>query len=164
LAIKYQQDPPLLLISADVIGFPRAVAEAVAARIHKEHQLPRANVLLSASHTHAGPVIDSGLKGMFDLPDKEAEAVPPYTRLLQEQAVGAAADALNNLAPAQLSFGRGRASFAANRRVFQPGGVNFGVNPDGPVDHEVPVLRAANPDGTVRAVVFGYACHGTTVG
>ena len=33
----------------------------------------------------------------------------------------------------------------------------------GPVDHEVPVLCVREPDGKVRAVVFGYACHATVL-
>src|SRR5262249_21180408 len=37
------------------------------------------------------------------------------------------------------------------------------VNPDGPVDHDVPVLRVMTPQGKLRAVVFGYACHNTTL-
>src|SRR5262249_47626483 len=42
--------------------------------------------------------------------------------------------------------------------------VNFGVNPNGPIDPSVPVLRATDPAGKVRAVLFGYACHCTTLG
>ncbi|HKI17197.1 MAG TPA: hypothetical protein VKA15_04930, partial [Isosphaeraceae bacterium] len=33
----------------------------------------------------------------------------------------------------------------------------------GPVDHDVPVLRAARADGTLLAVVLGYACHCTVL-
>ncbi len=40
----------------------------------------------------------------------------------------------------------------------------FGVNPNGPVDPSVPVLRATDASGKVRAVLFGYACHCTTLG
>src|SRR5439155_26410093 len=36
-------------------------------------------------------------------------------------------------------------------------------NPDGPVDQDVPVLRVDSPEGKLRAVLFGYACHNTTL-
>jgi hypothetical protein len=32
------------------------------------------------------------------------------------------------------------------------------------VDHDVPVLKVIAPDGSMRAVLFGYACHNTTMG
>ena len=38
------------------------------------------------------------------------------------------------------------------------------MNPNGPVDHSVPVLRAVDATGKVKAVLFGYACHCTTLG
>ena len=64
-----------------------------------------------------------------------------------------------------LAWGQGRLGFAANRRVLKDGRwVNFGVNPNGPVDHSLPVLRATDAAGKVRAVLFGYACHCTTLG
>jgi hypothetical protein len=31
------------------------------------------------------------------------------------------------------------------------------------MDHDVPVLRITAPDGKLRAVLFAYACHGTTM-
>lgn len=50
-----------------------------------------------------------------------------------------------------------------NRRVYQGDNVAFGDNPDGPVDWDVPVLRVKGTNGAVRAVLFGYACHATSV-
>jgi hypothetical protein len=38
-----------------------------------------------------------------------------------------------------------------------------GVNPIGPVDHDVPVLKVARNDGSIKAVIHGYACHNTTL-
>lgn len=164
LALQYEQDRPLLLLTADILGFSREIAEDIVRRIQEKTPLPRENILLVASHTHTGPVIGHNLRGMFDLQGKDAEAVAKYARFLTEQVATAANAALLKLEPARLSFGRGRATFAANRRVFQPGGVNFGVNPDGPVDYDVPVLRVDDPEGRVKAIVFGYACHCTTLG
>jgi len=37
------------------------------------------------------------------------------------------------------------------------------VNPQGPTDPDVPVLKVTAPDGRVRAVLAGYACHNTTL-
>ena len=164
LALHHGDGPPLLLVSADIIGFPRVIAEDIAGRLHEKFKLPRANILLVATHTHTGPIIGYNLRGMFALKGKDAEAVEKYAKLLVNRVVAAAADALGKSEPVTLSFGRGKATFAANRRVFKPNGVQFGVNPEGPVDHEVPVLRLDDAKGKVKAIVFGYACHCTTLG
>ena len=71
--------------------------------------------------------------------------------------------ALGDLAPAQLSYASGQAHFAVNRREPSPEGIRIGVNPDGPVDPAVPVLRVRTSDGKLKAVLFGYACHNTTL-
>lgn len=159
-----EKEPPLLLITADIIGFSRELSEDIAARLHKKHKLPRERILLNASHTHTGPVIGRNLIGMFDLAGKDAEAIDRYTKFLADRVVTAADEALKRSEPVRLSFGRGVATFAVNRRVFKSGSVNFGVNPDGPVDHEVQVLRIDDATGKVKAIVFGYACHCTTLG
>jgi arylsulfatase A-like enzyme len=164
LAVQQGHAPPLVLLSAEIIGVSPAITEDVAKQLQAKFNLPRANLMLVASHTHTGPVIGRNLKGMFDLKGKDAEVVEHYADLLVRRLVEAAAAALSDLQPARLSFGRGRATFAVNRRVFRPAGVNFGVNPDGPVDLEVPVLRIDDAAGKVKAIVFGYACHCTTLG
>jgi hypothetical protein len=56
--------------------------------------------------------------------------------------------------------------FVKNRRQFNADGKyrGMGPNPNGPADASVPVLRIDNPDGTLRGVVFGTACHPVTLG
>jgi hypothetical protein len=163
LTIRQKNEAPLVLITAEILGFPRSVSEPIAERIEKAFQIPRRNVLLVGSHTHTGPVIASARMTMFDLKPKDAETVENYTQKLQENIFKAVSEALQKQMDARLSLTRAKATFAVNRRVFRSGGVNFGVNPDGPVDHEVLVLRADNMEGKVQAIVFGYACHCTTL-
>jgi len=51
-----------------------------------------------------------------------------------------------------------------NRRTPTEKGFANHPNPDGPVDHTVPVLRVGDSEGKLKAVMFGYACHNTSVG
>src|SRR5206468_1108219 len=67
------------------------------------------------------------------------------------------------LGPVTLTFGRGDGLFAMNRREPTAKGIINGKTPTGPVDHSVPVLVVSGADGKPRAVVFGYACHNTTL-
>ena len=153
-----------VLVTADVIGFPAELTEAVATRLNEKIGLARERFMLVASHTHTGPVIHNSLGGMFDLKGRDLETVEAYAKRLADQLVALVASASQRLEPAKLQFAHGSATFAMNRRVFRPNGVQFGVNPDGAVDHDVPVLRITGGDGRLVAIVFGYACHCTTLG
>jgi len=63
-----------------------------------------------------------------------------------------------------LEFSQARAGFAMNRRRPEPkGGFSNNPNPAGPVDHAVPVLAIERRDGSLAGLLFGYACHNTTL-
>lgn len=164
LAIKDGADQITLLVSADTIGTPAWFNDALAERIERELKVPRERFLFACSHSHSAPVIAGSLDDMYDLNTDEKKAVESYTALFLERSFLAAKQAIASLAPANLSFGEGRAGFAGNRRAFGPSGVGFGINPIGAVDHAVPVLQISDKDGAPAAVVFGYACHCTTAG
>lgn len=54
--------------------------------------------------------------------------------------------------------------FAVNRRLLKNGRwTGFGEVPEGPVDHDLPILTATAADGSILAVLFEYACHCTTL-
>jgi hypothetical protein len=153
-----------VLVTSDLIGFPAAVAEPICERIEKKTGLRREQILLNSSHTHSGPTVslrapakDAPLAG-------ETERTIEYTRGLQDKVVEAVEKAAARLDPARLSWGGGVADFVMNRREFTPNGVILGVNPRGPADRSVPVLRVDSHDGKPLAVLFGAATHNTTLG
>ena len=166
LAIEDTSGKPFVFVTLDLVSIPRRLRDDVAKRIEAAHGVPPGSLLFNASHTHAAPELRLAA-------ERTPYAMPPplWQRLLkfrgevEEKLVTVIGQALAARAPASLAYGHARAGFAMNRRLPQPGG-GFGNRPypDGPVDHEVPVLRVADAAGKVTALLFGYACHNTTVG
>ncbi|TMP99298.1 MAG: hypothetical protein E6L09_09775 [Verrucomicrobia bacterium] len=163
LALEDRQGRRAILVTTDLIGLARAIAEPVCERIEEQTKLPRSQILLSSSHTHSAPTLRLEEGAESGVTPEDARNTVAYTRVLQDKLAEVAAQALTRLEPAQLSWGSGVAHFAMNRREFTPGGVILGVNPRGLVDRTVPVLRVDTADGRLRAIVFEYACHNTTL-
>ncbi len=151
LAVEDTDGHRLVIVTLDLIGVTAELRSAVAVELEQKYQLSSRSLLMNASHTHCGP-------------DYRREDARPYFQKLTNKIVGAAGQALEDLAPVELSYSYARCGFAMNRRTPTDSGVKNHPNPDGPVDHSVPVLRVAGPDGKLRAVMFGYACHNTTMG
>lgn len=163
LAIDDGSGARTVIVATDLIGLPAEVADQVAARAHQQFGIERAHLLLNSSHTHTGPVVWPGLAAMFTLPEGEEGKLRDYAARLADDLVTVIGQAVADLAPAQLSYGLGQAAFAMNRREPTAAGVKLGVNPSGPTDHDVHVIRVAGSDGHIRAVLFAYACHNTTL-
>ncbi len=146
-----------VIVAAEILGFSRDMAEAVSGRIEKKYGIPRARLVLSASHTHSGPVTGEVLRPAYPLDAEQIAIINRYTAGFLDQVVEVVGAALANLEPAELSFEQGFAGFAVNRRR-----VGARHRP-GPVDHDVPVLAVRGGGGKLKAVVFGYACHNTNL-
>ncbi|HUR54680.1 MAG TPA: neutral/alkaline non-lysosomal ceramidase N-terminal domain-containing protein, partial [Gemmataceae bacterium] len=153
----------LVLVTTDLIGIPRTLGDEVAAAVEKKHGIKRDELMLTSSHTHCGPVLRENLIDMYPLTPGEAEKITAYSKRLVGDLVDVIGAALKAVEPASLSFASGSALFAMNRREPSGKGILNGKNPAGPVDHSVPVLVVSAADGKHRAVVFGYACHNTTL-
>jgi len=164
MAIEDESGNKIVIVTADIIGFSLDMTDAVSKRIEEAHGIPRSNLLFNSSHTHCGPVVkNDGLHITYGLEGVNEERAVEYTRELAEMVYQAIDAAIKDLAPGTLSWGIGEAMFAKNRRAYGTGGVSNDFNPIGPVDHDVPVLLAKGADGVVRGVLFGYACHNTTL-
>lgn len=164
LALKDETGTATLLLTADTIGTPAWFRERLADRLQKELDIPSDRFLLACSHSHSTPAVKSALENAYNLGPDAKKSVEAYSLLFLERTLTAAKAAFNNLEPVKLAFGRGEAHFAVNRRQFNTGGVSIGVNPDGNVDRGVPVLSVQRNDESLKAIVFGYACHCTTLG
>jgi hypothetical protein len=163
LALADSKGSKGVLVTIELVGVTRLFTESVADRVQKELGIDREHFMIVASHTHNGPAVYGNLTGLLGLSEADEAVIKRHTEKMKDEVFNAAAEAVSKLEPVRLTFGHGRARFAVNRRIFTPTGVNFGVNLDAPVDPDVPVLRIETPDGDLRAIVFGYACHGTTL-
>ncbi len=168
LAIEDGEGHRGVIVTSDLVGFQDAYAAAICDRICQRTKLERGQIILNASHNHTGPLVSldpmkQGNLAHGSLTEAEAERTIEYSRELQDKIVKLVDDALANLRPAELSWGTAEVSFVMNRRVGKPGAISMAANPQGVVDRTVPVLKVASPDGTLRAVLFGCACHNTTL-
>lgn len=162
LAIADPHGSRFVFVTVDAIGITRVLRQDVKARLEAAYRLGAHEFVLNASHTHSGPEFRParvpGNGGGF------VEAGRAYEKQLAgdiDRLVGAA---LDKLGPARLGYARARAGFAMNRRLPRPGADPTNApNPEGTVDHDVPVLRVDSTDGKLLAVLFGYACHNTTL-
>lgn len=164
-ALAFGDERPAVLVSAELVGVPAELTERVARRLAAAG-VGRADFALAVTHTHSGPSLAGVLPYIFgeEVPPEQRAAIDRYTEDLASRLERVALDALADRRPARLGWGVGRAGFAANRRVIQNGRwTGFGVNPEGPVDHDLPVMAVREPDGRLRAVLLGYAAHATTL-
>ena len=152
-----------VLVTADLIGLSAALLESVCDRIRERTGLDREQLLFSASHTHSGPTLSLEVNRASAASIEATEHTAAYTRSLQDKLISVVERALTNPQPGRLSWGVGLVHFPMNRREFTDTGIILGVNPKGPVDRSVPVLRVDDATGRTRAVLFGCACHCTTL-
>ncbi len=168
LALEDAQGERLVIVTVDLLGIPRPSRDWLEEEVQRCYRLPPENLLLSASHTHCGPAIREAKysiygNSFYGLSEEQIQQSQQYVETLERTLLQLIGEALEKLAPARLSYTHGRAGFAMNRRFKGEHGYQISPNPDGPVDHDVPVLRIDSPDGKLQAVVFGYACHNTTL-
>jgi neutral/alkaline ceramidase-like enzyme len=164
LAMEDRKGKRVVLVTSDLIGLPQSVSDVVGATVEKKFGLTRNRLLLNSSHTHAGPIVWSSDRLAPGLSDEQKQVVMQYRNTLVDQLVSVVGAALGSMAPAEIQFGSGEAHFAVNRRMRVGDEVKIGVNPSGPSDQSVPVLKVTRPDNSTLAIVFGYACHNTTLG
>ncbi len=164
LALKDANNRRLVILALDLIEIPDALRERILAVAAKNHRLRADELLLNVSHTHGGPMVSSKTARDWGLADQWANRADEYVNELVSKVDQLLTDTLKELKPANVSYCHARCGIAMNRRQAVSGGFRLGLNPDGPVDHDVPVLRIESSAGQLMALVFGYACHNTSLG
>lgn len=167
LALEDAQGRRAVLVTSDFQGVPKVFSDPVFVELKQKFQLEREQVMIAFSHNHCGPRLGDDLVDYYPVEAEQVRLVDEYTQLMQRKLVAMVGEALAKLAPAQLKQGQGKATFAVNRRNNReaevPKMLAEGTPLKGPVDHTVPLLTVTRPDGRLEAILFGYACHPTTL-
>ncbi|MBN1294382.1 MAG: neutral/alkaline non-lysosomal ceramidase N-terminal domain-containing protein [Candidatus Latescibacteria bacterium] len=156
-----------VIVTADLISVMLDFSNRVAKTIENRYGLPRENILFNTSHTHCGP--ESRLPLLFYIPVEKGGRIEEYVQWLETKYVEAVSAAITDLKPAQIQFTSiNPVPFAVSRRLPSPEGILYRSGPSsyytgGLRDDTVPVLSVKSADGTIRAILFGYACHPITL-
>ncbi|MEQ1825652.1 MAG: neutral/alkaline non-lysosomal ceramidase N-terminal domain-containing protein [Pirellula sp.] len=167
LTLQDRSGQRVVLVTSDFQGVPKSMSDQVFARCKSRFALERHQLMLTFSHNHCGPRLGDDLIDYYPVEAEQEELVRKYTEEMVDSMVEMIGKSILDLQDAWLSHGKGRATFAVNRRNNReddvPNRLATGEPLIGPVDHTVPVLKIADQAGNLRAVLFGYACHPTTL-
>ncbi len=133
------------IVTLDTIGAWDEMVKAARERIEQEASVPAANIIIAASHNHSGP-------GFTEHPKWGAELI--------KKLAATAKTAASNMQTVSIGYAEGRIGFGINRRKVIDGRAVVRLNPEGPNDPRVKVLRF--DDGrslTPLAVVMHAVCH-----
>jgi neutral ceramidase len=155
------------LVTLDLCGIDASLSERVFKRLKNSCKLEQNQIILACSHTHSGPVVAGNLRPLHYMlfNDADRKLVDDYAKFLEAKIDASVQQAVASLMPCELSHGETTETFATNRRNNPEKDVptlRAEGKLKGPVDHSVPVM-VAKRDGKPIAVVFGYACHCTTL-
>jgi len=153
--------PELTLVALDYCSFQKPDDERTLRRTVQERTgTTDETLLLILGHQHA--TVNAGSQ-IVDKPS--GDRGPAYRARLADEISAAILEARDGLAPAWITYGQGRCSLAANRDYWDSEAARWacGYNPDGSADDTLLVARVTGDDGDVRATLFNYACHPTTL-
>ena len=173
-AIVLEQDGnKAVLVALDLIGTVRAHVEEARKQIEQATGIRGADVMISATHSHTGPVLASR-NPRTDLFGGKSPLSVDFGGRLPQLIAESVKQADAKLAPARVSTAAGKQDGLAFCRRFHmkdgtvgwnPGKFNPNVlRPTAPTDDEVPVVYFETPKGQPLATYVNFAMHLDTVG
>lgn len=141
-------------ITVELSGISNQIWDDVATRIEKETGIKKDFILLSAIHTHSGPVTGGA-----------NDTVTAYVEELKTKLVNVTKDALSKMVDAKLGVGKGECKMNISRRAMDGHGkVQLGLNPYAPCDHEVGVIRIDDTSGKNLVLYMNWPSHAVVLG
>lgn len=145
--IIYDGAVPHVVVTADVLGFRRGLHQQIRTAV-TGLGIPPEDFVLTATHTHNGPVLTEGLDPFIAYDLENLTSVATYTAWLVATITTLVAQTrAAPSTPCTLDYFVLEAGFSFNRE-----GLPY-------VESDVPCLVARGGDGTPRAVLFGYGAH-----
>ncbi|HXK62378.1 MAG TPA: neutral/alkaline non-lysosomal ceramidase N-terminal domain-containing protein [Acidobacteriota bacterium] len=166
VAFEDSQGRRRVLVNADIHIFPRRMHKEIVSLCETRYGVREHELMLIATHNHSGPALPEGFDPYINwgLDEEQMRKIRSASDFIRDRILDSIGVALSNPLPARLSFRRGKASLGVNRRVLQAdGSYDFGANPSGVSDPDLPVLTVESAEGEMRAVIFTYACHCTSI-
>lgn len=162
LALEDESGQRVIFVTYEAISVPNALRTTLEDTIEDRWDMPPGALVTNPSHTHYGPNTRNRPEDLDADAPEHARVSAEWRADLEATLLELMDEAIGSLAPAALSYNHARCGIAMSRRDLAADTVHFSPYPDGPYDHDVPVL-VVERDETVETVLFGYACHTTSL-
>jgi hypothetical protein len=154
----------ICLLGFDIIGIDYTTCSVIKQRIEKATEIPAANIIMWATHTHSGP--DTGLFMEHGVDD----SINSFLEDMVVKVIAGVAKTNENYEVVTLKAGKTFVpDLSFNRRLVKKDGsviMNFEsfdvddiAGTTGPVDEELITLSAWDKDGSLFALVINFALH-----
>jgi len=165
LALEDGEGKRAILLTSDLVGFPKDLSDRIRERLRKQFNLSKAQIILNSSHTHSGPVLNDELHDYYGINfgAEDEKFIKAYSDKLEAKIMASIAEALQSMQSALVFTGNGVARFQVNRRNNAEAALSTVSELGGPNDYAVPVIKVADLSGRILSIVFGYACHATVL-
>ncbi len=156
-AITYGETK-ILLVTVCVCLLDNEITDFFRAEIEKEYNIPKENILISATHTHTGPSTNN-MPGWGDI-DR-----PYYEEILKPNVFLAVKEAIEAQQEATVGVGFGKSQAGINRRQLNYlNYADLGQSQWGPYNPEMTVIAFRNTENKPIGNIIHYGCHGTVAG
>ncbi|MBN2852369.1 MAG: neutral/alkaline non-lysosomal ceramidase N-terminal domain-containing protein [Clostridia bacterium] len=143
-----------MIIAYDLLQYNYILNEAVFDYIKTNYMIEKENVIISYSHTHAGPKIASYT---------ERHTSSPLYEFYLERTLRCIDRAFSTIMDGTLSMGETTGRWNINRRCVTEKGIALAPNYEGITDDELSVLVIKDSSSHVKAVLYNYSCHPVTL-
>ncbi len=160
----------IYFVSTDTCMMSPAYVDKVKQDIRQQLGIAPENIWWAATHTHSAPEIGPPGAPRIYMPERykqasQGESNPQYTEFAEAKLIEGLRMARQKLVPARLGFGIGFSTANIDRRAMdEDGKVTIGLNPDGPTDRQIGLIRLEGLDGKLIALLANYPIHGTDLG
>ena len=164
LALEDANGQKAVIVTMDLVGISKELSDRIRHQLQAKLHLSNAQIILNTSHTHSGPVVGNLSAAIYNLNEVEGKKVNEYASHLETKIVDLVIEAFGQMKSVNISSGNGITRFQVNRHMNVESALTGTTHLNGPNDYAVPVIKVVDSDNKIIALLFGYACHNTTLG
>ena len=147
-----------LMVTVSVCLLDNEITDFFKAEINERYNVPRENILISATHTHTGP-------STINMPGWGDVDRPYYEEILKPQIFSAIEEAVGNMQVATVGIGVGKSKLGINRRHLNYlNYADLGQSEWGVYNPKMTIVSFKNNENKVFGNIIHYGCHGTVAG
>ena len=146
MAIKKNSDIAVI-VSLDVCGIDYSLTQDIREEMSLRRNIPASAIFVNSTHTHFAPTSQTWIT--WGIQNHYPDSIY-FNNILKTAVIQSIEEALDNVAPAYLSFGRDTTNIGLNRRL---------KGEEALYDNVVDVIQTTSVDGQQKTLLFLTGCH-----